>query len=118
MRGEPRALKGAAEIAIAECGEAVGIEHERPVAFLEREEPAGVPNDVGVGDAAILADDGRIAGRRIAPAAEPRLMRSMLGFPFRRAYPAIAIRDAAVGDVKGVDHAVADEPMMIRIARR
>jgi hypothetical protein len=38
--------------------------------------------------------------------------------PFRRPHPAIAIGYAAVGDMKGVDHAVADEPMMIAIAGR
>ena len=40
-------------------------------------------------------------------------MRCVLQLPFRRAYPAIAIGDPAVGDVKGVDHAIAEEPVMI-----
>src|SRR5580692_11556978 len=44
-------------------------------------------------------------------------MRGVLRLPFWRAYPAIAIGHAAILDVEGVDHAVADKPVMIGIAR-
>ena len=45
-------------------------------------------------------------------------MRLMLKLPFRRAYPAIAIGHSAIRDMEGMDHTVADEPVMVRVARR
>src|SRR3954451_16047064 len=68
-------------------------------------------NDVGVGDAAVVGDVGRRARQLAAETAEQRAAGVMLGLPFRRADPAIAIAGAAVLKMKGVQHAVADEPV-------
>ena len=42
----------------------------------------------------------------------------VLQLPFRRAHPAIAIGHSAIRDMEGVNHTVADEPVMVRVARR
>ena len=59
-----------------------------------------------------------IVGRRIrqlaAEAAEQRAAGVVLGLPFRGADPAVAIAGAAVLEMEGVQHAVADEPVRAR----
>ena len=80
--------------------------------LLERQQAAGVPDDVGVGDAAVLAHHRRV-GRAWVEAAEQRLAGGMLELPFWRADVAIAISDLAVFDEEGVDHAVAGEPVIM-----
>lgn len=113
-----RAGKRAAEIPIALGRQRFGIEGERAMSFLERKQFAGMPDDVRIGDAVIHALNRRVGGRRIAPGAEQRPMRRVFKLPFGCAHPAIPVGHMAVLDVKGVDHAVADEPMMIGVARR
>jgi hypothetical protein len=45
-------------------------------------------------------------------------MGGILGLPFGRADPAIAIGGTAVFDMERADHAIAEEPMIILVARR
>ena len=118
MRSEAGAAERAVEVPIAMRRQGLRIERERAMPFLQRKQLARVPDDIGVGDAAVLALSRRVGGCRIAPAAEQRPMRLVLQLPFRRAHPAIAIADSAIGNVKSVDHAVADEPVMVMVARR
>ena len=67
-------------------------------------------DDVGVGDAAVGEIGGRVR-QLAAKAAEQRAAGVVLGLPFRGADPAVAVGGAAVLEVKGVQHAVADEPV-------
>ena len=78
--------------------------------FFQREQAAGVRDDIGVGDAAV-DEIGRRIRQLAAEAAEQRAAGVVLGLPFRRADPAVAIGRAAVLEMKGVQHAVADEPV-------
>jgi hypothetical protein len=80
--------------------------------LFERKELARVENDVGVGDTAVGQMRRRV--RHLAPeAAEQRPAGIVLGEPFWRADPAIAIARAAILEVKGVQHTVADEPVRV-----
>src|SRR6185369_5585697 len=47
----------------------------------------------------------------LAEAAEQRAAGVMFGLPFWRADPAVAVAGAAVLEMEGVQHAVADEPV-------
>ena len=71
-----------------------------------------MPDDVGVGDAAVLAHDRRV-GRPRVETAEQRLAGGVLQNPFRRADIAVAVGDLAAVDEEGVDHAVAGEPVVM-----
>ena len=88
------------------------------MSFFQRKQLTAMPDDIGIGDAAVFALHGWIGRCRITPAAEQRPVRHILKLPFRRAYPAIAIGHPAIRDMKGVDHTVADEPVMVRVAWR
>src|ERR1043166_3248066 len=76
-----------------------------------------MPDDVGVGEAAILADDRGVAGHGIAERAEQRLARCALQLPLRGVHIAVAVAHLAVRHREGVDHAVAGEPVIIGVAR-
>jgi hypothetical protein len=110
MRGEGTG-DAAAIIAIAARRQRAGLDLGRRMAFFQRQQAPAMKDDVGVGDAAVL--DGR--GRRIrqfsAEAAEQRAAGVVLGLPFRGADPAVAIAGAAILEMEGVQHAVADEPV-------
>src|SRR3954463_14174150 len=71
-------------------------------------------DDVGVGDAAIVGNRGRRPRQLAAEAAEQRAAGVVLGQPFRGATPAVAVAGAAVLQMEGVQHAVADEPVCAR----
>ncbi len=73
--------------------------------------------DIGVGHAVVLPEHRRIGGGRVAPAAEQRLPRGLLALELVGAHPAVAVAHAAVLDMEGVHHAVADKPVVLRIAR-
>ena len=107
----------APEVPIASCSQRLRIERERAMPLLQGEQLARVPNDVGIGDATVPTLRGRVGGCRIAPAAEQRPMRFVLQLPLRRPHPPVAVADAAIGNVKGVDHPVADKPVMLLVAR-
>ncbi len=85
----------------------------RQMRFFQREQLAGMKDDVGVGDAAV-GEVLRGIRQLAAEAAEQRAACIVLGQPFRRADPAVAIAGAAVLEVEGVQHAVADEPVRTR----
>ena len=110
MRGEG-ALDGALVVAIADAIEGAGLDLGRQMAFLQRQKLSAVEDDVGVGDAAIVGDRGRRARQLAAEAAEQRAAGVVLGQPFRGADPAVAVAGAAVLQMEGVQHAVADEPV-------
>ena len=110
MRGE-RSLDGALVVAIAEAIERAGLDLGRQMAFLQRQKLAAMEDDVGVRDAAIVGDRGRRTRQLAAEAAEQRAAGVVLGQPFRGADPAVAVAGAAVLQMEGVQHAVADEPM-------
>ena len=116
MGGE--AVGGAGIVEIAARAQRNRIDLQRLVAFFQRQQLAGVPDDVGVGDTAVLAGDGRIGRQRIAERAEQRAAGGMLEFVFRRAQIAVLVGDLAVLDEEGMQHAVAREPVMVRVARR
>ena len=108
-------MKGPAEAAVVVAG-AAGVQRARldlgrQVAFLQREQASAVKDYVGVGDAAILDVDRRRVRQFAAKTAEQRAAGVVLGLPFRGADPAVAIAGAAVLEMKGVQHAVADEPV-------
>ena len=98
-------------IAIAAPVQRAGFDLGRQMAFLQRQQPAGMKDDVGIGDAAVGGRRGRRTRQLAAEAAEQRAAGVVLGLPFRRADPAVAIAGAAVFEMEGVQHAVADEPV-------
>ena len=57
----------------------------------QRQQAAGVEDDVGVGDAAVLRHRGGRVGQPAAEAAEQRAARVMFGLPFGGANPAVAV---------------------------
>ena len=77
------------------------------VGFLKRHQAPGVPEDVGVGEAAVGAQHGGIGSHRIAEEAEELAPGRMLGPPLGRAHIAVAVAYLAVLDEEAVDHAVA-----------
>ncbi len=109
MRGEG-AAQPAVIVVVACCGERARYDLGRQMRFLQRQQATGVEDDVGVGDAAVGQRHRRI-GQLAAEAAEQRSAGIVLGQPFRRADPAVAIGGAAVLQMKRVQHAVADEPV-------
>ena len=113
MRRE-RPADAALVVAITKPVQGTGLDLGRQMAFLQRQQAAAVEDDVGVGDAAVLGDVCRRIGQLAAEAAEQRAAGVMLGLPFRGADPAVAVAGAAVFEVEGVQHAVADEPVRAR----
>ena len=82
--------------------------------FFQREQAAGVKHYIGVCDAVVLCDVGRSVRKPAAEAAEQRAAGVVFRQPFRRADPAVTIAGAAVLNMEGVQHAVADEPVRAR----
>ena len=113
MRGE-RTGDGALVVAIASSIERIRLDLGRQMALFERQQAAGVKDDVGVGDAAVLRGRSRRIRQLAAKTAEQRAAGVMLGLPFRGADPAIPVAGAAVFEMEGVQHAVADEPVRAR----
>ena len=113
MRGE-RSGDAAAIVAGAAGLERAGLDLGRQMAFLQRQQASAVKHDIGVGNAAIAGDRGRRARQFLAEAAEQRAAGVVFGLPFRGADPAVAVAGAAVLEMEGVQHAVADEPMRAR----
>jgi hypothetical protein len=67
--------------------------------FFQREQAPGVAHDIGIGQAIVVRGLAQPVRRRRAGLALVQLA--------PRAHPAVLIAYASVGDVKGVDHAVA-----------
>ncbi len=86
---------------------------EGMVGLLQRQQLAGVEQDVGVGDPAFVAGRERIGGQRIAHGAEQGAAVLVLQEPLGRADIAVAVMDLAVLDIEAVDHAVAAEPVVV-----
>src|SRR5580704_15795657 len=108
MGGDPAFVR----LDIAAGFEAQWIELEGLVRLLERHETTRVPDDVGVGDAAVFARH-RGVGRARVETAKQRLARGMFQLPFRRSNVAVAISDLSALDEEGVDHAVAGKPVVM-----
>ncbi len=93
------------------------IEPGRRMSFLQCGQPAGMMQDAGVGGAArLLAGCVRLRAVRLpacAEALEQRPSGLLLLEPARRADPAVAVGDAAVGQREGMHHAVASEPVQV-----
>ena len=96
----------------------IGIDFERCVDFLEGQQFAAVPDDVGVGQSIVLhTPRGTVVLHRVerideaAPFAPFRL-------PLARAHPAVSVANATVLDVEHVQHAVASEPMVVAAGRK
>ena len=98
-------------VAIAARLQRAGLDLGRQMAFLQRQQASGMEDDVGVGDAAVLRHRGGRIRQPAAEAAEQRAAGVVLGLPFRGADPAVAVAGAAVLEMEGVQHAVADEPV-------
>ncbi len=114
MRGE-RPIQPVAEVDRAERRERVRVELDRPVGFLQRQQPAAVQQHICVGDAVVEARGvrrGRIeADREVATG-------GLLGLPAFRAHPAIAVTHFAARESEAVDHPVAREPVLGRIRKQ
>ncbi len=109
VRGE-RPRQGAGKILHAARGQRGGVEFERQMRLLQRQQFAGVPDDVGVGHPGI----GDV--RALPPwpeACAQRPPRGVLGAPLVGAHPAVAVRRPAVLQAESVDHAVAHEPVAV-----
>src|SRR6185295_1302185 len=114
-----RKAPGAAGIGhIATRRHRLRVDFERLMTLFERQQFAGVPNDVGVGDATFLAQRRRIGRQRISERAEQGLPSLVLQFPFWRAHVAVAIRNRSVLERESVQHAVTGKPVMVGVARR
>ena len=113
MRGEG-AGDGAIIVAIAAPVQRAGLDLGRQVTFFQREQASGVKDDVGIGDAAVLDGRSRCIRQFTAEAAEQRAAGVVFGLPFRGADPAVAVTGAAVLEMEGVQHAVADKPVRAR----
>src|SRR6266403_3222899 len=113
MRGEG-AGDGSIIVAVATPVQRARLDLGRQVALLQREQASSMKDDAGIGDAGVL--DGRSWRIRqlAAEAAEQRATGIVLGLPFRGADPAVAVTGAAVLEMEGVQHAVADEPVRAR----
>ena len=110
MRGEG-ALDAAVVVAITAAVQRAGLDLGRHVEFLQREQLAGMEDDVGVGATGVGGDIGGRIGQLAEEAAEQRAAGIVLGLPFRGADPTVAVAGAAVLEMEGVQHAVADEPV-------
>ena len=116
MRRE-RALQRTAEALHAARCHRHTVELKGQMRFLEREEMTPVPDDVGVGDPGVRNLYPR--NRRSSKARDQRSACLMLGHPFIRPDPSIAIGCPAIVKSESVDHAVPDEPVMLpRVDRR
>jgi hypothetical protein len=116
MRGH-RSAQLAGEIVQADGLERPGRHLCRQRGLDQRQQLAGVKDDVGVGrdlEARLLA------GRDLQQTREQRLARGALLFETVALHPAIAVRGAAFTQRDGVDHAVAVEPVVAagRLVRR
>src|SRR6185437_6508738 len=109
MRGDGT-CDAAGKVAVAARRQGAGLDLGRQMRFLQREQSAAMEDDVGVGDAAI-GQRARCVRKLAAEAAEQGAAGVVLGLPLRGADPAVAIRRAAVLEMKGVQHAVADKPV-------
>ncbi|MCY1224365.1 hypothetical protein D9M72_365190 [compost metagenome] len=116
MRGAARG-QAVAEALVPLRRQREGVELEGLVRFLEREQPAAVPEYAGVGRAALAPDHRRVAGRGVAEGAEQRAPGLVLQLPLGRARPAVAVRHLPAVDVKRMHHAVAGEPVVVVVAR-
>ncbi len=84
------------------------------MAFLEREQAAGMEEMLVLATpVSWLAVTGAPGNLRPKPPIQ-RAAGVVFGLPFRGADPAIAIAGAAVFEMEGVQHAVADEPVRAR----
>src|SRR5580704_13816570 len=108
MGGDPAFVR----LDIAAGFEAQWIELEGLVRRLERHETTRVPDDVGVGDAAVLARHRRV-GRARVETAKQRLAGRVFELPFRRSDVAVAISDLAALYEEGVDHTVTGKPVVM-----
>src|ERR1700676_2262470 len=102
---------GAIVVAVATPLERTGLDFGRQMTFFQREQAAGMKNNVGVGDAAVLGDRSRRIRQLAAEAAEQGAAGVMFSLPLWGADPAVAITGAATLEMEGVQHAVADEPV-------
>src|ERR1700676_455913 len=103
---------GAIVVAVATPLERTGLDVGRQMTFFQREQAAGMKNNVGVGDAAVLGDRSRRIRQLAAEAAEQGAAGVMFSLPLWGADPAVAITGAAT--LEGVQRAVADEPVRAR----
>ena len=110
MGGDPAGILGR----IAPRLEGVGIDLEGHVPLLEGQQAAGVEQDVGIGHAAVLPGRQGVAEHGIEAAEEGAAM-LVLELPLRGADIAVAIGGLAPAQPEGVDHAVAGEPVVVRV---
>ena len=92
MRGEGAGDAVLIVLIAAGC-ERARLDLGRQMSFFQREQLAGMEDDVGVGDAAVGEMGGRIR-QLAAEAAEQGAAGIVLGEPFRRADPAVAVGGA------------------------
>ena len=84
--------------------------------LFQRQELARMSHDVGIGDTAILASRQRISAHRVEASKQGSTM-LIFELPFRRSDITVLVADLAVFDPKGVDHAVAGEPVIVAVPR-
>ncbi len=108
----------AAIMFLAQRFERARIEFYRRRAFHQCEQFAAMDDDVGVRGVVALALHGRIGGHRVAEQPEQTLAGGFFQLEFLGPHPAVEHRRAAVRDMKGIDHAVTVEPVILALARR
>ncbi len=102
---------GLAERAVASRAERRQVDLRGGMRFFQCQQPPGMVDHACVRDTAIPGNRGGYAGQLLIIGSEQRPARLVLGEPFRRANPAVAVADAAVLDVESMQHSVSEEPM-------
>jgi hypothetical protein len=111
MRGEGAGDR-AIIVAVAAPVQRARLDLGRQVVFLQRQQASGVEDDVGVGYPAVRAGSRGSIGQFLTAEAREQCAASIVfGLPFGSADPAVAVTGAAVLEMKGVQHAVAEEPV-------
>ena len=92
----------------------VAVKLEGHVPLFQGQKPASVEEDVGVGDAAVLPRGHGVAQHGVEAAEQgPSVL--ALEFPLRGPDIAVAVGHLAPVNPEGMDHAVAGEPVVMRI---
>ena len=110
--GGHRPFELSAEVEAATRCKRFGVDLEGGVGFFEGQQTLAVPDHIGIGQGRVQLHHPGIGIARIAEGARQSLALGMFEFPLGRADPAVAIGDAAVFDMKGMQHAVARKPVI------
>ena len=116
MRGH-RAFQPPVERPGAPRVQRLRVDLERRVPLLEGQQPAPVPDDIGVGEPVGLDALCDGVGVHRVEGIEQAAPLAALQRPLHRARPAVPVPHAAVPDAEHVQHAVAGEPVVVAARR-